>query len=161
MKLVATIHDMPKLHSPFVREHINGHYVVMDKIEPGMEWVFEDEDVNCSEKLDGTSCAVYMQEGAVLGVWNRTTRIPFINRGKEFIIQGVQEAYSRKYLDTLSGEIHGEVIGPKIQSNHYKLENPLFVPFANPDVLSVVTPIDWLIAYGFRSIVPNSGNNNP
>lgn len=129
MTTTITVSDMVKIQSPFVREYIDGQYVVTDKITENFEWCFDNPNTIVSEKLDGTSCAVYILEGAVLGVWNRKSFIPFINKGKSNIITGVQEAYERKYLSPYIGEVHGECVGPKIQGNKYKLVKPLFVPF--------------------------------
>jgi hypothetical protein len=125
------IEDMPKLHSPFIREKKDGKYVVVPKIEEGYEWVFNDQDVLAIEKLHGTNVSIYLQEGVITSVWNRTARVPFFNRGKEHIIDGVREAYRRKYTELLlDGQHFGECIGPKINGNPYKLDKPLWIPFS-------------------------------
>ena len=126
------IRDMPKLKSPFKREkNDNGEYVVTPTIEDGYDWVFVDPSVVAVEKLHGTNVSIYIQDGVITGVWNRTTRIPFFNRGRENIIDGVREAYSRKYTEFLpDGQHFGECIGPKINGNNYKLDKPIWVPFA-------------------------------
>ena len=126
------IKDMPKLQSPFVRKFNDKHeYVVIDEINPGYEWVFEDPEVIAVEKLDGTNVSIIINENSITDVFNRTVRIPFINKGKQFIIEGVQNAYERGYLKFLpNGQHFGEVIGPKLQKNPYKLEKHLFVPFS-------------------------------
>ena len=127
----TTIRDMPKLHSPFVREK-NDHneYLVTSVIEEGYEWVFTDPSVIAVEKLHGTNVSIYIEDGVITGIWNRTARIPFFNRGKEYIIDGVREAYSRKYMEFLpDGQHFGECIGPKINVNPYNLDKPLWVPF--------------------------------
>jgi len=123
------ISDMPKLHSPFVREKTEIGYVVTPQIEEGYNWVFDDPDVIAVEKLHGTNVSIYIQDGVIKSVWNRTARVPFFNRGKEHIIDGVREAYSRKYINFLpDGQHFGECIGPKINGNPYKLDKPLWVP---------------------------------
>ncbi len=124
--------DMPKLHSPFVREkNEKGEYVVTPVIEEGYEWVFEDSEVKAVEKLHGTNVSIYIQDGVIIGIWNRTARIPFFNCGKEYIIDGVREAYKRKYTKLLlDGQHFGECIGPKINGNPYKLDKVLWVPFS-------------------------------
>ena len=126
------IKDMPKLQSPFVREFNDKHeYVVIDEINPGYEWVFEDPEVIAVEKLDGTNVSIIINENNITDVFNRTARIPFINKGKQFIIEGVQNAYERGYLKFLpNGQHFGEVIGPKLQKNPYKLDKHLFIPFS-------------------------------
>jgi len=129
---METIRDMPKLQSPFVREsNEHGDYVVTPIIEEDYGWVFDDPTVRAVEKLHGTNVSIYIQDGVIAGVWNRTARVPFFNRGKEYIIDGVREAYSRKYTEFLpDGQHFGECIGPKINSNLYKLEKPLWMPFS-------------------------------
>lgn len=123
---------MPKLHSPFVREkNEKGEYAVTSVIEEDYEWVFENSEVKAVEKLNGTNVSVYIQDGIITGIWNRTARIPFFNRGKEHIIDSVREAYKRKYTEFLTdGQQFGECIGPKINGNPYKLDKILWVPFS-------------------------------
>ena len=83
------IKDMPKLLSPFVREEINGNYIVTDKIAEGYEWVFDDDSVMAVEKLHGTNVSIEIRDGVIVGVWNRTERVPFFNKGKTFITEGI------------------------------------------------------------------------
>lgn len=121
---------MPKLQSPFVRVHTSEGFVVTPEIEPGYEWVFTDADVMAIEKLDGTSVSILMEDGMVKGVWNRTTRIPFFNRGKRLIIDGLMNSYERGYMDMLlDGQHFGELIGTKINGNPYLLDDPVWIPF--------------------------------
>ena len=126
------IRDMPKLQSPFVREkNETGDYVVTGFVEEDYDWVFNDPDVLAVEKLHGTNVSIYIQDGVITGIWNRTVRIPFFNRGKEHIIDGVREAFSRKYTEFLpDGHHFGECVGPKIKGNPYKLDKPLWIPFS-------------------------------
>ena len=77
--------DMPKLESPFVREIIDGNYIVTPKITEGYEWVFEDEEVMAIEKLHGTNVSIIIECGMITAIFNRTARIPFFNKGKKFI----------------------------------------------------------------------------
>lgn len=122
--------DMPKLESPFVRVlNENNEYLVTPEITPGYEWVFSDESVLCIEKLHGTNVSIIVENGAILSVWNRTERIPFFNKGKWFIIEAVQEANLRGYCELPDGQHYGEVIGPKMQGNPYKLEKHIWIPF--------------------------------
>lgn len=81
--------------------------------------------------VHNTNVSIVIQDGVITGIWNRTTRIPFFNRGKEYIIDGVRNAYSRKYTEFLpDGQHFGECIGPRINGNPYKLDKPLWMPFA-------------------------------
>ena len=126
------IKDFPKLESPFVRvmdEKLN--YIVIDKITEGMDWVFEDESVMAIEKLHGTNVSIVILEGTVMEVYNRTERIPFITKGKKWIIEGLLNSKERGYLEFLGdGQHFGELIGPKVNGNPYKLTEHLWIPFS-------------------------------
>lgn len=125
------IKDMPKLESPFVRETINGEYVVTPKINEDYRWVFEgkDDEVICMEKLDGTNVSIIIQGGNITGIFNRTARIPFFNKGKKFIIEGLLESHERGYCELLDGQHFGELIGEKVNGNMHKIERHLWIPF--------------------------------
>lgn len=124
------IRDMPKLKSPFVRKEINGEYIVTDEIEEGYEWVFKDESVMAIEKLHGTNVSIQITDGIITGIWNRTERIPFFNRGKGFIVQGILKSFENKYMEFLEdGQHFGELIGPKVNGNPYKLDEHIWIPF--------------------------------
>jgi len=124
------IKDMPKLESPFVREKINGDYIVTDKIAEGYEWVFDDEVTMAIEKLHGTNVSIQITDGVVTTCWNRTQRIPFFNKGKKFIIEGLLNSYEKGYMEFLQdGQHFGELIGPNVNGNKYKLKEHLWIPF--------------------------------
>jgi len=128
---MTKIKDMPKLKSPFIREMKGNKYVVTPKIEEGYEWVFEDESVMAIEKLHGTNVSILIEEGTVTAVFNRTERIPFINKGKKWLIEGILNSKERGYLEFLGdGQHFGELIGPKVNSNPYKLDEHLWIPFS-------------------------------
>lgn len=121
---------MPKLESPFVRKMIDGNYIVTDEITEGMEWVFDDESTMAIEKLHGTNVSIVIQEGTVMSVFNRTERIPFITKGKKFIIEGLLNSKERGYLEFLGdGQHFEEIIGPLVNKNPYKLDQHLWIPF--------------------------------
>jgi len=127
---ITKIDDMPKLECPFVRKRINGEYLVTDEVNPGYEWVFEDPAVWCEEKIHGTNVSVVIEDGVITGIWNRTERIPFFNHGKKHIIEGILNSYERDWIDQLTdGQHFGELIGPKVNGNPYKLKEHLWVPF--------------------------------
>jgi len=124
------IRDMPKLKSPFVRKEIDGNYIVTPEIEEGYDWVFKDETVMAIEKLHGTNVSILIQDGIITGIWNRTERLPFFNKGKKHIIEGVLNSFENKYMELLpDGQHFGELIGPKVNGNPYKLKEHLWIPF--------------------------------
>lgn len=126
------IKDMPKLESPFVRElNEEGEYLVIDKITEGYEWVFEDDKVMAIEKLHGTNVSIVLEGGNITSIWNRTERIPFINKGKKHIVEGILNSYERGYIDLLpDGQHFGELVGPKVNGNPYKLREHIWIPFS-------------------------------
>lgn len=125
------IKDMPKLECPFIRREMDESYIVLPEINAGYEWVFEDENVMAIEKLDGTNVSILIQEGVIIAVFNRTERIPFFNKGKKWLTEGVLNAYEKGYMDFLSdGQHFGELIGPKVNGNPYKLKEHLWIPFS-------------------------------
>jgi len=124
------IGDMPKLESPFVRKMVNGRYIVTDEISEGYEWVFTDDKVMPIEKLHGTNVSILIKNGVIVSVWNRTARLPFFNKGKRFIIEGLLNSFERGYMTfLLDGQHFGELIGPKLHGNPYKLEEHIWIPF--------------------------------
>lgn len=125
------IKDMPKIESPFVRKEINGNYIAVDEINPGYEWVFEDDSVMAIEKLHGTNVSIFIQDGVITSCWNRTERLPFFNKGKKFIIEGLLNSFERGYMEFLGdGQHFGELIGPKVNGNPYKLDQHLWICFS-------------------------------
>ena len=125
------IEDMPKIECPFVRKEINGEYIVTPEIAEGYEWVFEDESVMAIEKLHGTNVSILIQDGVIVSCWNRTERIPFFNKGKKFIIEGLLNSFEKGYMEFLGdGQHFGEIIGPKVNGNPYKLKEHLWIPFS-------------------------------
>jgi hypothetical protein len=131
--------DMPKVHSPLVREETDDGYLVTDEINTDDEgnsyaWVFEDPRTMAVEKLHGTNVSVKVQDGQVSAVWNRENRIPLIpqHTNQRRIISGVQNSVVRGYVDRLEdGQVFGELLGPKINGNHYDLEDHIWIPFAS------------------------------
>lgn len=130
--------DFRKIKSPFIRKHNErGEYVVTPEIEPGYEWIFEDE-VRAVDKLHGTNICVHFQESKVIAIDNRTTRVlqaPFDihakmkDRTRHFML-GVLNSAGRGWLETYAeGHIYGELIAPEINANLHETPYPLFVPF--------------------------------
>lgn len=124
------VEDMPKLESPFVRARIGKQYLLTPTITEGYEWVFEDEQVKAVEKLHGTNVSIVIRDGEIKTMWNRTAAIPFFNKGKAFITEGLLESFQRGHMDKLGdGQWFGELIGPKVNGNPYGLEKHLWIPF--------------------------------
>ncbi|MFH1275817.1 MAG: RNA ligase family protein [Candidatus Woesearchaeota archaeon] len=124
------IKNMPKLESPFVRKMVENNYLVTNEIVKGMEWVFEDESVMAIEKLHGTNVSIVIQEGVVTQIYNRTERIQFINKNKRWITEGILTSKGKGYLEFLGdGQHFGELIGPKVNANPYKLTEHIWIPF--------------------------------
>ncbi len=125
------IKNMPKLQSPFIREMKGNKYLVTNKITPDYEWVFEDESVMAIEKLDGINVSIVIEGGNVTQIYNRTERIQFINKGKSWIIKGILNSKEKGYLEFLGdGQFFGELIGPRVNRNPYRLEEHLWISFS-------------------------------
>jgi len=140
--------NFPKILCPFIRQDFNvdlddfkkyGNkymlrnpqaYLVVDKINPGFEWVFDDPDTIAVEKLDGTNIKLKTEEGRLVSLMNRKNVIDPLQviSGKTFIIEGVFRAIGKGYVEK-SREQAGECIGPKLQGNPYKLDNHEWYPF--------------------------------
>lgn len=126
------INDFPKIESPFVRKEMpNGDYIVTPEITEGYNWVFEgdENDVLATEKLDGTDVSIVIENGIISSIWNRTNRIPFFCKGKEFIIEAVIESFKRGYTEFPDGQWFGEVIGEKLNRNPLQIKGHLWIPF--------------------------------
>ncbi len=148
MEAQPTLTDFPKLHCPFIRQTFKVDvaawkqfgakiglrepkaYLVVDRVNPGYEWVFEDPDTFAVEKLNGTNVKIQTQGGRLIAVQNRLNVIDPLQiiRGKTFIIEGILRSVGKDYIRE-DGEQAGEVIGPKLQGNPYKLEMHEWYPF--------------------------------
>ncbi len=140
--------DFPKIYCPFIRKTFsiskeewaaNGKklglrtaevYLVINKINPGYEWVIDDKDTIAVEKLNGTNVKLKTEDGRLVALQNRKNIIdPLqIMKGKTFIIEGIFRSIQKGYVE-MDGEQVGEVIGPKLQGNPYKLDNHEWYPF--------------------------------
>lgn len=140
--------NFPKLHCPFTRQRYkvnvgdwNKHgrrlqlrtpevYLITSKINPGYDWVFDDNDTFAVEKLNGTNIKILTEDGRLQGLQNRKNVIDVLQiiKGKTFIMEGVFQAISKGFIKP-NGEQAGELIGPKVQGNPYKLNTHLFYPF--------------------------------
>ena len=123
--------DMPKLLSPFYREEINKKYVCVPKIREEFRWVFTEEAI-AVEKLDGTNVSVVVRDGKIVEIWNRTNKIEIWKKGNKRFVEGILEAIEKGYFNPEQvgdGQYFGELIGPLVNGNPYKLETHLWIPF--------------------------------
>jgi len=129
--------DFPKVKSPFVRETINGRYVVTPKIEEGYEWVFEEPGVRAVDKLHGTNVCVHFKNGIVSAIDNRKNRVmlnPFVSlyipKNTTRMLAGIINSMEKGWIpDIETGSMYGELIAPEINGNLHKVDRPYFVPF--------------------------------
>ena len=140
--------DFPKLECPFVRQtfpvneddwRARGRklqlrnpeaYLVVDRVNPGYEWVFEDEATFAVEKLNGTNVKLRTENGRLVALQNRKNVLDPLQilKGKVFIIEGVFMAIAKGYVED-NKEQAGEIVGPKLQGNPYNLDTHLWFPF--------------------------------
>lgn len=140
MNAPPPLSNFPKLHCPLVRQTFavrregwkRGRrlglrrpevYLVVDRVNPGYEWVFEDPDTFAVEKLDGTNVKILMEDGRLVAMQNRKNVIDPVKLcgGKPYLMQAVVNAAIRGGVQP-DGEQAGEVIGPKVQGNPYQLD---------------------------------------
>ena len=140
--------DFPKLQCPFLRQTFQVDrdqwarqgsrlglrepqaYLVVDRVNPGYEWVFEDADTVAVEKLNGSNVKILTEGGRLIAVQNRLNVIDPLQviKGKTFIIEGIFMAIG-KGLVKPEGEQAGELIGPKVNGNPYRLDLHEWYPF--------------------------------
>ncbi|MBF0362212.1 MAG: hypothetical protein HQK49_14445 [Oligoflexia bacterium] len=145
---IATMSDFPKIHCPLIRQtfKINQDdwkkvgkkmqlrdpevYLVVNKINPGFEWVFEDADTFAVEKLDGTNVKIKVENGRLIAVQNRKNVIDPLQilKGKTFLMEGIFKAIDKEYVKDNCEQV-GEILGPKLQANPYKLLYHEWYPF--------------------------------
>jgi len=145
---METLTDFPKLHCPFIRqtfpvnkEHFKERgarfglrapevYLVVDRLNPGYEWVFTDPETIAVEKLNGTNIKLKTERGRLVALQNRKNVIDPLQiiSGKTFIVEGIFRSIGKGYV-LPDGEQAGECIGPKLQGNPYKLDFHEWYPF--------------------------------
>ena len=99
-------------------------------MNPGYEWVFKDKDTKAVEKLDGTNIKLKTEKHRLVALQNRKNVIDplLVISGYTHIIEGVFRAIGKGYVFP-DGEQAGELIGPKLQGNPYKLDFHIWYPF--------------------------------
>ncbi|MBW2702729.1 MAG: hypothetical protein JRF33_18060 [Deltaproteobacteria bacterium] len=140
--------DFPKIHCPFIRQTFKVNreqwkehgaklklrkpevYLAVNQVNPGFEWVFDDPDTIAVEKLDGTNVKILTEAGRLITVQNRKNVIDPLQiiKGKTFLMEGIFMSIG-KGLVKADGEQAGEIIGPKLQGNPYKLDLHEWYPF--------------------------------
>ncbi|MHA1700690.1 MAG: hypothetical protein ACTSWK_00320 [Promethearchaeota archaeon] len=140
--------NYPKLYCPFIRKTFDVNkedwkkhgnslqlrspdvYLVINEINPGYEWVFEDENTIAVEKLDGSNVKLMTEKGRLVSIQNRKNIIDPLQiiKGQTHYLEGVFQAIGKGFVREY-GEQAGELIGPKLQGNPYKLVTHLWYPF--------------------------------
>lgn len=123
--------DFPKLESPFERKDINGNYILVPKLKEEFRWILDNNKVIATEKFDGTNVSVYVEDGLIKKVLNRTNNIDLWKSQSHFYL-GIKRAIDEKKFKPemlLDGQYFGELLGPKINGNFQELEQPLWLPF--------------------------------
>lgn len=130
--IITAAKDFPKLESPFIRKNIGGLYAVTPEIVEGYGWCLGNDDIEVSEKLDGTDVSIMVENGEITQIWNRLNNVRFFDRTKKFIMEAVLNSVEKRYLDAFmgnDGQHFGEVVGPKVNGNPYELSEHLWIPF--------------------------------
>ncbi len=140
--------DFPKLHCPFIRQTFDidpgewkkygkplglrepKAYLAVNQINPGYEWVFDDPDTIAVEKLHGTNVKIRVESGRITAIQNRKNVVDplMAAKGQPFLMEALFISAGRGLIPT-DGTFAGEVIGPKLQSNPYKLDVHEWFPF--------------------------------
>jgi len=143
-----TLSDFPKIQCPFIRQTFKVNkeqwrrhgaklnlrtpevYLVVERVNPGYEWVFEDDDTIAVEKLNGSNVKILTKEGRLIALQNRLNVIDPLQviKGKTFIVEGIFRSIGKGYVQP-DGEQAGELIGPKVQGNPYRLDMHEWYPF--------------------------------
>ncbi|MBI3535375.1 MAG: hypothetical protein HY072_07825 [Deltaproteobacteria bacterium] len=145
---MPTLSDFPKIYCPFIRQTFKVNteqwkqhgssinlrspevYLVINRINPGYEWVYEDKETIAVEKLNGTNIKLLTENGKLIALQNRLNVIDPLQiiKGKTFIIEGIFRSIGKGYVAE-NGEQAGELIGPKVNGNPYKLDFHEWYPF--------------------------------
>ena len=122
--------DMPKLQSPFLRDTVNNAYVCTPRIDDELRWVFTEES-QAIEKLDGTNVSITVKNSQIIAINNRLNPVIWWKKGSKRFIEGITEAIEKEYIkieELEDGQYFGELIGPSVNANPYKLDKHLWLP---------------------------------
>ncbi|TVQ25385.1 MAG: hypothetical protein EA383_08500 [Spirochaetaceae bacterium] len=145
---MEALSDFPKLQCPFLRQTFvvdqddfrrRGRvlnlrkpevYLVVERINPGYDWVFDDPDTFAVEKLDGTNIKIKTEQGRLVAFQNRKNVIDPLQilSGNTHLIEGLFRSIGKGYVKP-DGEQAGELIGPKVNGNPYRLDLHEWYPF--------------------------------
>jgi hypothetical protein len=145
---METLSDFPKLFCPFIRQTFKVNkdhfrefgrgcqlrtpevYLAIDRVNPGYEWVFEDPETIAVEKLNGTNIKLKTENGRLIALQNRKNIIDPLQiiKGKTFIVEGIFRSVAKGYVKA-EGEQAGELIGPSVNGNPYKMDFHEWYPF--------------------------------
>lgn len=78
--------------------------------------------------VHNTNVSILIQGGAVTGVWNRKRRITMFSKGNQAIMEGLTNS-TTQISKLTDGQHFGELIGPSLHNNPYKLEKHVWIPF--------------------------------
>jgi len=140
--------DFTKLECPFVRkrykvnkDHWKEHgskmglrepevYLVTPELNPDYAWVMEHPATFACEKLHGSNVGVLMENGRVKEVQNRKNEVDTLQYigGRFYIMEGLFTAAGKGLLHR-DGLQYGELLGPKLNGNPYKLPMHVWYPF--------------------------------
>lgn len=96
-----------------------------------LDYIPEDE-YEITEKLDGTSCTIFKKDGGGTRICSRNKEIIVDELPTNNIYRKIYDRYNNLALDNIA--IQGEIIGPKIQKNPYKLDDVDFYVFNLYDI---------------------------
>jgi hypothetical protein len=142
--------DFPKINCPFIRKtfkigkgvykiHKSKYklrapevYLVINQINPGYEWVFNDPNTIAVEKLDGFNVQIEISNNRIVAIRNRSNFIDISSLkiiGLDVqILEGIYSAARKGFIQS-NGEQSGELIGIKAQGNPYNIEGHEWYPF--------------------------------
>ena len=132
-KFCANKEDIKKYGNKYqIRPYDNNVYLATKEIKEHYEWVFNDPSTIATEKLDGSNFKVVIKNREIDTVQNRANapiNILKIEKRNFAITEGIINAIVRGHIKE-DGEYAGELLGPKLQGNPYKLVVHEWYPFA-------------------------------
>lgn len=128
------IKDFPKIECPFKRKMAGDRYVITPEIDENYKWVFEDEGVRATDKINGTNVCICIENGNIVQVTNRKNlknifTVKKQTRWEGACLEGLAKAIQKDWLLAFADGYHyGELVGELINNNPHKLQGHLWVP---------------------------------